>query len=158
MTIPERLNELELGHNPLAIARMPSGYAVMADVQYLEGYSILLAYPAVASLNDLKAERRIQFLNDMGRLGDAIQAATGATRINYGIYGNVDPYLHVHVWPRYDHEDHDLRGRPPFTFPEEFRNNPERVYSELRHGGLKRSIADHLGPEHPGFPKAVAKV
>jgi len=37
------------------------------------------------------------FLSDMSRLGDALLKVTGATRINYAIFGNQEAALHAHV-------------------------------------------------------------
>ena len=37
------------------------------------------------------------FLADMARLGQAVQEITGAVRINYAMFGNVEPALHAHV-------------------------------------------------------------
>src|SRR5579862_7979366 len=102
MSPAERLAELADGRNPALIARLSSGFAVMVSHQYFQGYCLLLAYPQVEKLNDLAGEARVQFLGDMATLGDAVLAATACRRINYSIYGNLDPFLHAHVWPRYD--------------------------------------------------------
>ena len=37
----------------------------------------------------------------MARLGHAVLEVTGALRINYAMFGNVEPALHAHVFPRY---------------------------------------------------------
>jgi diadenosine tetraphosphate (Ap4A) HIT family hydrolase len=33
-------------------------------------------------------------------------------RVNVEILGNTDPYLHAHVWPRYEWEPAELQGGP----------------------------------------------
>lgn len=68
------------------------------------GYSLLLPDPVVPSLNDLRQEQRIGFMQDMALLGHALLQATGAQRINYEILGNSEPALHVHLFPRYGTE------------------------------------------------------
>ncbi len=60
-------------------------------------------------LNALTPERRSQFLLDMSRLGDALMRTTSPVRINYAIFGNVEPALHAHVIPRYRNEPEALR-------------------------------------------------
>jgi diadenosine tetraphosphate (Ap4A) HIT family hydrolase len=95
-----------------AIARMKSGWAVLGDPQITEGYCLLLPDPVVTDLNALNGEARVQFLDDMARLGDAVLAETGAERINYEILGNVEPALHAHVIPRHGSEDAALRKKP----------------------------------------------
>jgi diadenosine tetraphosphate (Ap4A) HIT family hydrolase len=62
------------GTNPTLIRRMPSGWAVLGDQQFLEGYSLLVPDPVVGSLNDLDRQARTRFLLDMALLGDAVAA------------------------------------------------------------------------------------
>ena len=40
------------------------------------------------------------------------------------ILGNTDPYLHAHVWPRYDWEPEHLVGRPVWLYPLERWSDP----------------------------------
>lgn len=101
------------------ICRMPSGWAVLCDMQYLRGYSILLADPIVGSINELDRKQRTAFLNDMVTIGDALLEVTDAFRINYGIMGNSDPYLHAHVVPRYQSESEAIRHHLPWSYPKE---------------------------------------
>lgn len=118
-TIPERVAAARAGTNPAVICRMPSGWAVLCDMQYLSGYSILLPDPVVASLNDLDRAGRAAYLCDMATIGDALMEVTGAFRINYAIFGNTDPYLHAHIVPRYMSEPDDIRRGPPWSYPKE---------------------------------------
>ena len=102
--------------NDTVICRLPSGWAVLGDVQFLPGYCLLLADPVVGSLNDLDDSHRAQFLGDMARLGDAILHVTSAERINYEILGNSEPELHAHVFPRYASEPPDMRRLPAWFY------------------------------------------
>ncbi len=60
--IAERVELARRGANDAVICRLPSGWAVVGDVQFLPGYCLLLADPVVASLNDLDDARRAEFL------------------------------------------------------------------------------------------------
>ncbi len=146
MTPSERLEALHNGEDPMFIARLRSGFAVMSATQYLPGYCLLLAYPEVAQLNDLDHERQLHFLDDMARLGEAVIKATGCLRVNYGIYGNLDPFLHAHVWPRYATEPPDVAVKPPTSYSKQFRDAPENRYTRARHLDLQRQIAERLVP------------
>lgn len=117
----------------------------MAENQYLRGYCLLLGDPLSPKLNDLTGDDRTQFLADMAKVGDALIAVTGCARINYGIYGNVDPFTHAHVWPRYVDEPEGLRTLPPMGFPDAVRSAAETRYSENEHGELRRRLAEALG-------------
>ena len=98
------------------IARMSSGWAVLGTAQFLRGYSLLLPDPVVPHLNAMAAPHREQFLNDMARLGDAVLEVTGALRINYAMFGNVEPALHAHVIPRFVDEPESLRTAHPWAY------------------------------------------
>jgi diadenosine tetraphosphate (Ap4A) HIT family hydrolase len=117
--IPERVASARAGTNPTVICRVPSGWVVLCDAQYLRGYSILLADPVVPTLNDLGQEQRTVYLKDMALIGDALLEVTGASRINYGILGNTDPYLHAHIIPRYQTEPEEFRKGLPWSYPKD---------------------------------------
>src|SRR6267143_5721948 len=104
------------GRDPRVIARLFSGWAVFGERQFVRGYAVLLPDPVVPNLNALGARERIAFLSDMSRLGDALLKVTGATRINYAIFGNQEPALHAHVIPRYVDEPEALRGAQPWAY------------------------------------------
>ena len=119
LTIPERIAAARTGNNPAVICRVSSGWVVMCDMQYLRGYTILLADPVVASINDLDRPQRANYLCDMAMIGDALLEVTGAYRINYCILGNTDSYLHAHIIPRFLSEPENLRKGLPWSYPKE---------------------------------------
>lgn len=98
------------------ITRMASGWAVMGAAQFLRGYSLLLPDPVVPHLNAMQSLHREQFLKDMACLGDAVLITTGAMRINYAMFGNVEPALHAHVIPRYEDETPQMRQAHPWIY------------------------------------------
>ena len=104
------------GDDPCVIARLPSGWALFGRQQFLRGYALLLPDPVVPDLNALAPAPRAQFLADMAALGDALLAATGALRINYAMFGNLEPALHAHVVPRYADEVASLRTAHPWAY------------------------------------------
>jgi diadenosine tetraphosphate (Ap4A) HIT family hydrolase len=122
-TVHEGVERARAGKNPAVICRMPSGWAVLCDMQYLRGYTILLPDPVVGSINDLDREQRAAFLCDMVTVGDALLEVTGAYRINYGIMGNSDPFLHAHITPRYQSEPEANRHHLPWSYPKEIMNS-----------------------------------
>lgn len=140
----ERIEDLRAGRNPRLVAKLPSGWVEFAPFQFRLGYCLLLADPIVPSLNDASPEVQRQFLFDMARIGDAIRAATEAVRCNYSIYGNLDPFLHAHIVPRFLDEPEDERTLPPLSLPERARENPETAFHVERHGDLMRQIAHAL--------------
>ena len=102
--IHRRVEACRTGTEPACIARLASGWAVMGDPQVLPGYCLLLPDPVVPHLNAMPADAQAAFLADVARLGQAVLEVTGAVRINYAMFGNLEPALHAHVFPRYDTE------------------------------------------------------
>ena len=125
---------------PGVIARMSSGWAIMGQKQVLRGYCLLLPDPVVPHLNALEPKARDQFMQDLGRLGGAVLHVTQALRINYAIFGNLEPALHAHVHPRYADEPQENRTGNPWSY--DWSQAPS--YDETIHGGLRAAIAESL--------------
>jgi diadenosine tetraphosphate (Ap4A) HIT family hydrolase len=140
-----RLEAAHLGLNPTVIARVPSGWAVLGDGQRLPGYSLILSDPLVPSLNDLSLEAQMVFLRDMALLGRAIEDVTDCARVNYGIYGNSDPFLHAHVFARYAWEEPE-RARVPVwkSYPLDELNAEDVQFSLEKHGELRAELEVRL--------------
>lgn len=141
MTAIHRLVEAcRTGNDPSVIARMTSGWAVMGQKQVLRGYSLLLPDPVVPQLNALPRAARDQFMVDLGQLGEAVQAATGALRVNYAIFGNLEPALHAHVHPRYADEPQAMRSANPWSY--DWSAAPP--FDAAVHGDLRDSICRYV--------------
>jgi diadenosine tetraphosphate (Ap4A) HIT family hydrolase len=126
--------------HPAAVLRLRSGWVIMGERQVLTGYCLLLPDPVVPHLNALPTELRGQFLADMAVVGDALLDVTAALRINYAIFGNVEPALHAHIFPRHATEPEATRGAQPWAL--DWSGAPS--YSEAAHGELKRRIAANM--------------
>ncbi|HMN44508.1 MAG TPA: hypothetical protein PKE27_08050 [Povalibacter sp.] len=128
------------GDDPSVIARMASGWAVMGQRQVLRGYCLLLPDPVVAHLNALAAPARAQFMIDVSTLGEAVMRATGALRINYAMFGNLEPALHAHVHPRYADEPEAMRTGNPWAY--DWSQAP--LFDPLVHGELRDAIRHNV--------------
>lgn len=131
------------------LRRLDAGFAVIGDVQFLPGYSVLLAdEPGVGRLSDLPRGKRMAFLAGMDRLGEAVELACRHLdpqfrRVNLEILGNTDAFLHAHVWPRYEWEPADLVGGPVWLYPRE-RWSDARFALGPDHDPLRAAIEDEL--------------
>jgi diadenosine tetraphosphate (Ap4A) HIT family hydrolase len=125
---------------PARVARLPSGWLVLGERQVFAGYCLLLPDPVVAHLNVLEGRERAQFLADMARAGDAVLAATGAVRINYALFGNLEPALHAHIFPRRADEAQGIRTAQPWAL--DWQAAP--AFSKAVHGELQERIARQL--------------
>ncbi|MGL5940773.1 MAG: HIT family protein [Waterburya sp.] len=114
--IHQRVKAAQEGKNPTVICKMPSGWAVLGDRQYISGYALLLPDPVVSDLNELTDSMRTTFLANMALIGDALLEHTDSYRINYEILGNYEPALHAHIFPRYMSELEQFRQRPVWMY------------------------------------------
>jgi diadenosine tetraphosphate (Ap4A) HIT family hydrolase len=130
---------------PAAVARLSSGWVIMGERQVLAGYCLLLPDPVVGHLNALSGSARARFLADMALAGDAVMACTGAVRINYAIFGNVEPALHAHIFPRRADEPAATGSAHPWAL--DWSAAP--AYSDAAHGGLKSRLGAHLAQRRP---------
>lgn len=145
----DRIGTARAGTNPTVLARLPQSYAVIGDSQFLPGYCVLLVdSPGIDRLTDLPKPERLQFLESMDTLGEAVEAACRAEdpafrRMNYEILGNHDAFLHAHLFPRYEWEPERHRARPAWLYDrEEFYGDDAALSS--RHDGLRRRITAEL--------------
>ena len=139
--IHRRVDALRNGQDPTCVSRLASGWAVMGDPQLLPGYCLLLPDPVVGHLNELHGAARSRFLADVAALGDAVLAATGALRINYAVFGNLEPALHAHVIPRYANEPEAQRSLQPWAL--DWAAAPQ--FEPATHGDLLARIHAALG-------------
>ena len=145
----DRIGSALIGENPTVLARLPAGFAVMGDVQWLPGYCVLLTDdPSVTRLSELTPDQRTAYLDSMARLAEAVEVACAEAdsafrRVNIEILGNTDAFLHAHVWPRYTWEPVELASGPVWLYPSQ---NWAELATALgpQHDQLRRAIAAHL--------------
>ncbi len=139
--IHDQVDHCRAGTHPRLVARVTSGWVVMGEAQHLLGYCLLLPDPVVPHLNALTGPARAAYLADVARVGDALLTLTGALRINYGIFGNLEPALHTHIHPRYADEPDDARTLPPLSYPAPPCTGPS---DDPPHGPLRLALAEGL--------------
>ncbi|MFG2932803.1 diadenosine tetraphosphate hydrolase [Streptomyces achromogenes] len=145
----DRIRAALSGENPTVLRRLTAGFAVIGDVQFLPGYSVLLVdEPEVQRLSDLPRAKRLSFLSDMDQLGEAVERACrrldpAFRRVNLEILGNTEPYLHAHVWPRFAWEPADVVGKPVWLYPRD-RWSDEQFRLGPHHDVLRNTISGEL--------------
>ncbi len=125
------------GDHAALVAQVRSGWVVLGERQVLLGYCLLLPDPVVGDLNALDERGRLQFLADMAMVGDVLIEGLGATHINYAMFGNVEPALHAHLFPRHRSEPEATRTVQPFALDW----NGATTYAQASHGELQARLA-----------------
>ena len=134
----DRIGSALRGENPTVLRRLRAGFAVIGDMQFLPGYCVLLTdTPGVQRLSDLPRSQRMAFLSDLDLVAEAVERACkrrdpAFRRVNLSILGNLDPFLHAHIFPRYTWEPEAMTRGPIELYPAGLRNDP----------------ATALGPQH----------
>ncbi|MDJ0385976.1 diadenosine tetraphosphate hydrolase [Streptomyces sp. G-G2] len=145
----DRIGSALRGENPTVLRQLKAGFAAIGDVQFLPGYSVLLAGdPQVQRLSDLPKPRRLDFLSDMDALGEAVERTCrrldpAFRRVNLEILGNTDGFLHAHVWPRYEWEPDELVRMPVWLYSLEHWKDERHALSP-QHDTLRRQIGEEL--------------
>ena len=142
ITVEQGVEQARAGTHHALVCRVPSGWVVLCEMQYLSGYCIHLSDPVVPDLNVLDQAQREQYLSDMAIIGDALLEVTGAYRINYAIMGNSDPALHAHIVPRYRSEPDPYRTNTPCSYPKEVMD--ARLFDQERDAELIAKLAEAI--------------
>jgi diadenosine tetraphosphate (Ap4A) HIT family hydrolase len=138
--IHRRVAACRAGTDPTCVARLGSGWAVLGDPQVLRGYCLLLPDPVVPHLQALAPPAQQAFLADMARLGQAVYEELRPVRVNYALFGNVEPALHAHVLPRHADEPPHLFQAHPWAYDW----NAAPRFDESRDGALLQALRERL--------------
>ncbi|MFI9784277.1 diadenosine tetraphosphate hydrolase [Kitasatospora sp. NPDC051984] len=145
----DRIGSALRGENPAVVRHLSAGFAVIGDVQFLPGYSVLLVDdPLVERLSDLPKGKRLTFLSEMDQLGEAVERACARMdpafrRVNLEILGNTDGFLHAHVWPRFDWEPSELVRMPVWLYPRDRWTDAQYALGP-QHDALREAIGNEL--------------
>jgi len=80
-------------------------------------------------LDEVPAELRRGFSDDVARVGSVLRATVDPVRVNYAVLGNTVAHVHCHVIPR-PHDD-PVPTRPPWEHPSPRAANVPRTAEAL---------------------------
>jgi len=92
------------------LAEMEASWLTAGPDGPMPGYCCLFFRRHAVELHDLTADEGAAFMRDVQRVSRAIQASTGAAKMNYEVHGNTLRHLHMHFFPRYPKDR--FEGRP----------------------------------------------
>lgn len=93
----EAIQELDASE---VVWTFPHSVALLGTWQFYEGYCILVSRRHATELNELSADERRAFLEEMCLLAQAIATCYRPHKLNYELLGNQVPHLHWHLFPR----------------------------------------------------------
>ena len=113
--ICDRIEQIKNGENPYFVCELETGYVVLGDHQYFEGYTLFLCKQCVSELFDLEPEFRRLHLYEMTIVAQAVKNTFPCDKINYECLGNGDSHVHWHIFPRRENDlkEFGLNGKGP---------------------------------------------
>lgn len=113
--ICDRIEMIKNGENSYFVKELETGYVVIGDHQYFEGFTLFLCKRHETELFRLDREFKMRFLEEMSLVAEAAAKAFGAEKMNYELLGMGDAHLHWHLYPRRagDLGDYGNHGKGP---------------------------------------------
>lgn len=99
------------GAQPGVAAELSVSWATVSEDVGVRGYCCLVLKRHCVELHELSPTEGAAFMDDIRRVADAVQRLTGCIKLNYEIYGNVVPHVHVHIVPRHPGDEIEKSGR-----------------------------------------------
>jgi diadenosine tetraphosphate (Ap4A) HIT family hydrolase len=94
------------------VASLDTCFVTIDESVPVAGYCCMILKEHHVELHELSNEQSSAFIQDVKRVAAAVQATTGAIKLNYEIHGNVIPHVHMHVVPRYPGDEIERTGKP----------------------------------------------
>lgn len=108
--ICKRIEMIKGSNNKYFVKELETGYVVIGDYQFYEGYALFLCKLHATEIHELEKEFRLKFLEEMSIVAEAVFKAFKPNKLNYELLGNTDKHLHWHLFPRYSN---DLNPKAP---------------------------------------------
>lgn len=121
----------------IKICELPASKVYLFKEQSHKGRVIVAHKKHVGELTELTPEERSAFFEDVARVSQAIHAAFGPDKVNYGAYGDTGHHLHFHLVPKY---------ADGFEWGGVFAMNPDQKYlTDEEYAELIAAIKNELG-------------
>jgi len=141
--ICDRIEMIINGANPCFVRELETGYAVIGDHQHFKGYTLFLCKTCAPELHCLEREFKLQFLEEMSLVAEAVYHAFQPEKLNCELLGNGDPHLHWHIFPRVEGDiPGEIKG-PVWWLPIDEMNSDDNRPSEAE----LKDMVERLGRE-----------
>ena len=140
--ICQRIAAIKQHENRYFVRELATGYVVLADSQYFEGYTLFLGKQHVTELHQLAPQTKIAFLEEMSLVAEACGQAFHADKMNIELLGNGDAHVHWHLFPR--HEGDTAKAGPVWWTPLETMYGDDVAADPARLSRLKIALNQAL--------------
>ena len=109
------------GQNPHFIYEFEHSIFVLGEHQFHPGYSLILLKNHIRELHELPLDVQTALFQEVMTATKAIVRTFRPWKMNHSCYGNAEPHIHWHLFPRYDTKpDHTNH---PWLHASEFKDN-----------------------------------
>jgi len=123
----------------IKICELENSKVYLFKEQSHKGRVIVVHKKHVGDMNELTAEERGAYFEEVAMVARALMAAFKPNKVNYGAYGDTGHHLHFHLVPKYADE---------YEWGGVFAMNPDRVYlSEDEYAPLIDAIKKEMDRE-----------
>ncbi len=123
----------------IKICELENSKVYLFKEQSHKGRVIVAHKKHVGDMNELTAEERGAYFEEVAMVARALMAAFKPNKVNYGAYGDTGHHLHFHLVPKYADE---------YEWGGVFAMNPDRVYlSEDEYAPLIDAIKKEMDRE-----------
>jgi diadenosine tetraphosphate (Ap4A) HIT family hydrolase len=119
--ICDRVSLSKRGENPFFIHEFKHSIFIVGDHQFHKGYSLLLLKEHVRELHELEPSVQTVLFQELMTAARALVATFQPWKMNYACYGNAEPHIHWHLFPRYDSEPDHTNN--PWLHSDEFKKH-----------------------------------
>jgi diadenosine tetraphosphate (Ap4A) HIT family hydrolase len=106
----------EEGGDGFVLARTPTGYLSLFYAQYFPGHTVFASRHHIAELHELDRADRLQFLDEMAAVSEAVCQVFRPRKLNTAALGNQAPHFHWSLIPR--HDDDPAPAKSPWEIDE----------------------------------------
>lgn len=99
----------------LQIKEFPHSYLILNRDQFFPGYALLFTKAHITELFHLEQNRRIELMDEVSCVAQALYNVFQPAKINYELLGNMVAHMHWHIVPRFSAES--LWPRPIWAEP-----------------------------------------
>lgn len=140
--ICDRIQMIKEGTNKYFVSELETGYVVIGDHQYFEGYTLFLCKEHKNEIHELDPYVKEKFLVEMSIVSEAVYKAFNPIKLNYELLGNGDSHMHWHLFPRSSSEANPKY--PVWWTPRETMYSDNTRPNEAKLDELKSKLLDEL--------------
>lgn len=105
-TMCDRLALCQTGQYPYLIHEFEHSIFVIGEHQYHRGYAQVILKQHVVELHELAPSLQAAHFQEVMTATRALVKTFQPSKMNHACYGNLDPHLHWHLFPRYTSDPH----------------------------------------------------